>query len=86
MNGVQCALCLSDADVQFVVMGSLVSRHPGAVDISFSRCAGGGLTEAMKVFGKAWPLKVMSYKKWYYWSNTMRRSAVEFLKIFREEK
>ena len=54
--------------------------------MSFSRRSGGGLNEARKVIGKARLLKFMSYKKWYCWSNTLRRSAMEFLKIFRERK
>jgi hypothetical protein len=49
MNGMQCAWWLSDAIVQFVVMGNLVSRQPGVVNMSFSRRAGGELIEAMKV-------------------------------------
>jgi hypothetical protein len=69
-----------------VVMGSLVSCHSGAVNMSFSRRAGGRLNEAMKVSGKVRALKFMLYKKRYYWSNTLRRSAVEFLKIFRARK
>lgn len=35
------------------------------------------------VFGKPRPLKFMLYKKWYL-SKVMRRSVVEFLKIFRD--
>ena len=81
----QCAWWLSDTDVQFVVMDSLVSRHSGVVKMSFLWCDGGDMNEVMKVFGKPRPLKFVLYKKWYM-SNGMKRYVVEFLKIFRDRK